>query len=118
MENTNSSPPIAVKDLRKSFGGQHVLDGISLQAAAGETVAILGRSGTGKSVLLKLVIGLQTPDAGSIRIHGQEITKLSLEELNTIRKRIGFLFQEAALYGTALSSTQVQHHYSVGSGSP
>jgi len=98
MENTNSSPPIAVKDLRKSFGGQHVLDGISLQAAAGETVAILGRSGTGKSVLLKLVIGLQTPDAGSIRIHGQEITDLNAGQLNEVRKKMGFLFQQAALY--------------------
>jgi len=92
MENTNSSPPIAVKDLRKS------LDGISLQAAAGETVAILGRSGTGKSVLLKLVIGLQTPDAGSIRIHGQEITDLNAGQLNEVRKKMGFLFQQAALY--------------------
>jgi len=98
MENIKNQPPIAVKDLCKSFGEQHVLKGVSLEAAAGETVSILGRSGTGKSVFLKLLIGLQTPDAGSIRVHGQEISHLKTDELNGIRKKIGFLFQQAALY--------------------
>jgi phospholipid/cholesterol/gamma-HCH transport system ATP-binding protein len=91
-------PPVLVKDLFKSFGQQTVLAGIDLSVASGETVGILGRSGTGKSVLLKLLVGLQRPDSGSIRIHGQEIAGLALEELNEIRKKIGFLFQEAALY--------------------
>lgn len=98
MENTQQQAPIEVKDLRKSFGSQKVLNGIDLSVAEGETVAILGRSGTGKSILLKLLIGLQQPGSGSIRIHGQEITKLELDPLNEIRKKIGFLFQQAALY--------------------
>jgi phospholipid/cholesterol/gamma-HCH transport system ATP-binding protein len=64
----------------------------------GETMAVLGRSGTGKSVLLKLLVRLQEPDSGSIRIQGQEITDLDFKALSEIRKRIGFLFQQAALY--------------------
>ncbi len=64
----------------------------------GKTLSVLGRSGTGKSVLLRLIIGLHKPDSGSIRLHGQEITRLSLDELNEVRKKIGFLFQQAALY--------------------
>ena len=75
-----------------------VLDGLDLTVAHGETLAILGRSGTGKSVLLKLTIGLQQPDGGSIRIHGQEIVGLDPAGLNEVRKKIGFLFQQAALY--------------------
>ena len=90
--------PIVVHGLRKSFGDRKVLDGIDLTVARGETVAILGRSGTGKSVFLKLIIGLQQPDSGSIRIHGQEVTGLGLDQLNEVRKKIGFLFQQAALY--------------------
>jgi phospholipid/cholesterol/gamma-HCH transport system ATP-binding protein len=93
-----NSQPIVVQKLQKSFGSQTVLQGVSLAAEKGETVVVLGRSGTGKSVLLKLLVGLQQPDAGSIRIHGQEITGLAIEQLNEIRKKIGFLFQQAALY--------------------
>jgi phospholipid/cholesterol/gamma-HCH transport system ATP-binding protein len=91
-------PAVVIQDLRKSFGPQTVLNGIDLRIDAGETVAVLGRSGTGKSVLLKLIVGLQKPDTGSIQIHGQEITNMPLEELNKIRQKIGFLFQEGALY--------------------
>ena len=91
-------PPIVVKALHKSFGEQTVLNGIDLTVARGETVAMLGRSGIGKSVFLKLVIGLQQPDSGSIHIHGQQINNLDLPKLNEIRKKIGFLFQQAALY--------------------
>jgi phospholipid/cholesterol/gamma-HCH transport system ATP-binding protein len=90
--------PLLVKALHKRFGDQTVLNGIDLRAAKGETVAVLGRSGTGKSVLLKLIVGLQPPDGGSIQIAGQEITNLDAAQLNEIRKRIGFLFQQAALY--------------------
>jgi len=90
--------PIVIKALHKSFGDQTVLNGIDLAVERGETLAILGRSGTGKSVLLKLIIGLQEPDSGSIRIHGQEINGLALDELNEVRKKVGFLFQYAALY--------------------
>jgi phospholipid/cholesterol/gamma-HCH transport system ATP-binding protein len=89
---------IVVQSLHKSYGAQKVLDGIDLAVTRGETVAVLGRSGTGKSVLLKLIIGLQKPDSGSISIHGQEITGLGMDQLNEIRKRMGFLFQQAALY--------------------
>jgi phospholipid/cholesterol/gamma-HCH transport system ATP-binding protein len=74
------------------------LNGFNLNVAHGETVAVLGRSGTGKSVLLKLLIGLQKPDSGCIRIQGQEIATLEIKPLNEIRKKIGFLFQEGALY--------------------
>src|ERR1700730_3662593 len=89
---------VAIRGLRKSFGDQKVLNGIDLTVGRGETVAVLGRSGTGKSVLLKLLVGLQQPDQGSIRIEGQEITRLDPDQLNEVRKKIGFLFQQAALY--------------------
>jgi len=94
----NNETSIEARALRKSFGEQVVLDGINLSVEPGETISVLGRSGTGKSVLLKLLIGLQKPDSGSITIDGQEITRLSLDQLNEIRKKIGFLFQQAALY--------------------
>jgi phospholipid/cholesterol/gamma-HCH transport system ATP-binding protein len=90
--------PIQIVDLQKSFGQQKVLDGIRLEVAEKETLAVLGRSGTGKSVLLKLLIGLQAPDSGSICIRGQDISNLPVRELNEIRKYIGFLFQQSALY--------------------
>jgi len=90
--------PVVVKGLRKSFGKQTVLNGIDLSVAEGETVAVLGRSGGGKSVLLRLLIGLQQPDSGSIRILDEETTGLATEELNALRKKMGFLFQQAALY--------------------
>jgi phospholipid/cholesterol/gamma-HCH transport system ATP-binding protein len=89
---------VLLRGLHKSFGSQIVLDGIDLTVQTGETLAVLGRSGTGKSVLLKLIIGLQKPDSGSVRIQGQEITLLPLDAMNEIRKKMGFLFQHAALY--------------------
>src|SRR2546422_8722732 len=98
MSNQTNDSPIVIEGLRKAFGEQKVLDGINLKVAKGETVAVLGRSGGGKSVFLKLLIRLQTPDSGSIRIAGQEITKLNEKQLNDVRKKIGFLFQQAALY--------------------
>src|SRR5215472_4361964 len=96
--NEKTQTPIHVKGLRKSFGDQTVLNGIELEVAHGETLAVLGRSGTGKSVLLKLIIGLQKPDSGSIQIHGKDVAGLSTQDLNEIRKKVGFLFQQAALY--------------------
>jgi phospholipid/cholesterol/gamma-HCH transport system ATP-binding protein len=92
------TPAIEIEDLHKSFGSQTVLDGVDLKIECGETLAVLGPSGTGKSVLLKLIIGLQKADAGSIKVNGKEITQLPLEKLNQMRKEIGFLFQSAALY--------------------
>jgi phospholipid/cholesterol/gamma-HCH transport system ATP-binding protein len=90
--------PIVIEDLHKAFGRQQVLNGLSLRIEPGTTVSVLGRSGTGKSVLLKLLIGLQEPEKGSVQIHGEEITKLPPKQLNQVRKRVGFLFQQAALY--------------------
>ena len=98
MDNNSNAPPIVIDNLHKSFGNQTVLNGISLHVERGETVAVLGRSGIGKSVLLKLIIGLQPSDSGSVKIEGQEVTGLNPQQLNEVRKRIGFLFQEAALY--------------------
>jgi len=96
--NHETHPAIAVQGLRKAFGDQRVLNGITFQVAQGETVAVIGRSGGGKSVLLKLLIRLQLPDSGSIRIADEEVTSLGDRQLNEVRKKIGFLFQQAALY--------------------
>ncbi|MFZ0878010.1 MAG: ABC transporter ATP-binding protein [Candidatus Acidiferrales bacterium] len=93
-----AEPVLVLRDVHKSYGAQHVLSGMNLTVVRGETLAVLGRSGTGKSVLLKLVIGLSQPDSGSICIHGQEIAGISLTEMNRLRIKMGFLFQHAALY--------------------
>ncbi len=93
-----SAPAVAVEHLHKSFGSQNVLNGISLAVGCGETLAVLGRSGTGKSVLLRLIIGLERPDSGSVRIHGQDIAGLALDQMGEVRKKMGFLFQHSALY--------------------
>jgi phospholipid/cholesterol/gamma-HCH transport system ATP-binding protein len=90
--------PVVVKGLRKSFGEQQVLKGIDLSVNKGEILAVLGKSGTGKSVLLRLLIGLETADAGSICIRGQETTHLQMDQLNEMRLKVGFLFQDGALY--------------------
>src|SRR3984885_7939304 len=95
---TSAGPAVVVQGLHKSYGEQKVLNGLDLTLGSGQTVAVLGRSGTGKSVLLRLIVGLQKPDAGTIQMQGQEITGANLEEMNEIRKKIGFLFQHAALY--------------------
>ena len=113
-EKNSSAPAIAVDDLHKSFGSQKVLNGISLAVSRGETLAVLGRSGTGKSVLLRLIIGLEKPDSGSVRIHGQDIVGLALDQLGEIRMKMGFLFQHAALYDSLTVEQNVafplQHH--------
>jgi phospholipid/cholesterol/gamma-HCH transport system ATP-binding protein len=97
-DQANAGPAIIVQGLHKSYGEQKVLNGLNLKVDSGQTVAVLGRSGTGKSVLLRLIIGLQKADAGTIHIQGQEITTANLEEMNEFRKKMGFLFQHAALY--------------------
>src|SRR5579863_4938975 len=94
----NPVPVVSVENVYKSFTGHTVLNGISLCVKQGETLAVLGRSGTGKSVLLRLIVGLDTPDSGSIRIHGKNIAGLALDRMGEIRKKMGFLFQQAALY--------------------
>ena len=90
--------PIVIEQIHKSFADQKVLNGITLRVSAGETVAVLGRSGTGKSVLLRLMIRLLPIDLGSICVMGEEINTLNEHELYAIRKKVGFLFQQAALY--------------------
>ena len=94
----NDETPVVAKAISKSFGSQRVLDGVDLEVKKKETVVILGQSGSGKSVFLRLLIGLHQPDSGSIVVFGEDIAKLPLAKLNDIRKRIGFLFQHSALY--------------------
>lgn len=89
---------IEVSHLMKRFNGQKVLEDINLSVAEGELWVILGDSGAGKSVLLQHLIGLMKPDQGTISIDGQDITKLSEQQLLEVRKKIGYLFQEGALY--------------------
>jgi phospholipid/cholesterol/gamma-HCH transport system ATP-binding protein len=98
MDHEPNATPIVIDNLHKKFGDQTVLNGITLQVSRGETVAVLGRSGTGKSVLLKLIIGLETSDSGTVLIDGQQITGADVNHLNQVRKSVGFLFQQAALY--------------------
>ncbi|NPV11068.1 MAG: ABC transporter ATP-binding protein [Ignavibacteria bacterium] len=89
---------IKIENLHKRFGNLIVLDGVTFEVPEGKTYVILGRSGTGKSVLLKCIVRLLEPDDGKIFINGNDILKLSHKELNELRKEIGFLFQSAALY--------------------
>jgi phospholipid/cholesterol/gamma-HCH transport system ATP-binding protein len=100
--------PVVVKALTKSFGSQQVLKGINLSVTKGEILAVLGKSGTGKSVLLRLLVGLEQPDSGSILINDQEITGLPMDRMNEIRKKVGYLFQEAALYDSLTISGNVE----------
>ena len=86
-----ASRSLVLRDVHKSFGAQHVLNGISLTVIRGETLAVLGRSGTGKSVLLKLIIGLDNPDAGSICIQGQEDCGSRPRRDESIEDQDGFL---------------------------
>lgn len=89
---------IALDHVSKSFGDRRVLQDINLSVAPGEAICIVGRSGTGKSVTLKLIIALIKPDAGHIWIDGEDITRLEGNELSRVRRKMGFLFQNAALF--------------------
>ncbi|MFN6945878.1 MAG: ABC transporter ATP-binding protein [Cytophagaceae bacterium] len=89
---------IKCDNIRKSYSGVQVLDGISFELHKNETMVVLGRSGEGKSVLLKCIIGLVKPDSGSLEIFGKDICCLSEKEMIEIRKKVGFLFQGGALY--------------------
>src|SRR6266550_4176922 len=94
----NSSPMIKVCSLTKKIGQQEILRGIDLEVRTGETLAMIGRSGGGKSVLLKHLVGLMQPDTGEIWIQGQNIIGMSERQLGEIRKKVGILFQGGALF--------------------
>lgn len=93
-----AGPVIVIKDLHKSFGRNAVLKGVNLRVNKGENVVVLGKSGSGKSITIKCLVGLIVADEGEIRVFDTDITTLNNLQLNTIRIRIGFLFQNAALY--------------------
>jgi phospholipid/cholesterol/gamma-HCH transport system ATP-binding protein len=89
---------ISIRDLYKSFEDLQVLNGIDLELYECENIAVLGKSGSGKSVLLKIIVGLLKPDAGDVFVLGKKITELNTKDLNSLRLRIGFSFQSSALY--------------------
>jgi phospholipid/cholesterol/gamma-HCH transport system ATP-binding protein len=91
-------PAIVIQEVTKSFGPQRVLDGVTFHVRRGETLAVLGRSGTGKSVLLRIIVGLQTPDSGAALILGTNMAEADAKALAAARTQMGFLFQHAALY--------------------
>jgi phospholipid/cholesterol/gamma-HCH transport system ATP-binding protein len=94
----DSAPMVAVRSLAKRIGRQEILRGVDLEVWTGETLAIIGRSGGGKSVLLKHIVGLMDPDAGEIWIQGQNIIGMSERQLGAIRTKVGILFQGGALF--------------------
>jgi len=95
---TNKEAVIEINNLKKSFGKQEVLKDVSLKLYKGEHLVVLGKSGSGKSVLIKCIVGLLFPDSGMINVFGKDVTKLSRKDLGELRKKIGFLFQSGALY--------------------
>ena len=94
----NNDKAIQLKGLCKSFGNQHVLVNLNLDLYKGENLAVLGKSGSGKSVLLKCIVGLVLPEKGSVEVLGKDILSLSQNAIDKIRMKIGFLFQSNALY--------------------
>ncbi len=89
---------IRIKDLYKSFGDKHVLNGVNLEIETGKTIVIIGRSGEGKSVLIKHIVGLLNPDSGYVEVENQRVSDLNVTELYQLRKKFGFLFQGSALF--------------------
>jgi phospholipid/cholesterol/gamma-HCH transport system ATP-binding protein len=95
---SDASKVIAIENLQKSFGSNNVLNGFDFELKKGENVVVLGKSGSGKSVLIKCIIGLIKPDGGDINVLGNDISKLSTDNLDKLRAKVGFLFQSNALY--------------------
>jgi phospholipid/cholesterol/gamma-HCH transport system ATP-binding protein len=93
-----SQTVIEIADLKKSFGNQEVLRNVSLQLFDGENLVVLGKSGSGKSVLVKCIVGLLKSDGGTIRVFGENVNELNSDGMSGLRKKIGFLFQSGALY--------------------
>ena len=98
LSKSHKNPVIDIKDLRKSFGDNHVLNGFNMTLYEGENLVVMGKSGSGKSVMIKCLVGLMKPDSGQILVMGQDIGALGQEDLDALRADIGFLFQGSALY--------------------
>ena len=98
MTDEKTEQVISIHGLKKSFGSLHVLRGVDLDVNRGENVVVLGRSGTGKSVLIKIMVGLLKPDTGRVIVLGQDVEKLKGKELDEFRQKVGFSFQSSALY--------------------
>ncbi|MDZ7269480.1 MAG: ABC transporter ATP-binding protein [candidate division KSB1 bacterium] len=101
---------ITITDLHKAFGTQQVLRGVQLTVERGRMLVVLGRSGSGKSVLLKCLVGLLAPDRGSITIDGEEVVGLPPARLNALRRRMGYVFQHAALYDSMTVAENLAFH--------
>lgn len=120
MSDAPAVPKIRIRGLRKAFGEKLVLDGIDLDVAPRTSMVVIGGSGTGKSVLLKCVLGLLVPDAGSIEIDGQDVLRMDRHEAEGVRARIGMLFQNGALFDSLpvwenvafglIAQRKVSHH--------
>ena len=95
---TDAPPKISLKNVKKAFGDKVVLDGVNLDVAVGESVVIIGGSGTGKSVAIKCILGLLTPDEGTIEIDGRDVLDMTPREREKLNMQIGMLFQAAALF--------------------
>ncbi len=98
MMATDGIPAVELRHVTKRFGDRAVLDDLSLAVPAGRAVCVLGRSGTGKSVMLKHIIGLMRPDAGSVLVEGEDVAQMGPRDLARVRQRMGMLFQHAALF--------------------
>ena len=111
-------PKIAVRGLRKSFGRKRVLDGLDIECGVGESLVIIGGSGTGKSVLIKCILGILNPDAGSIRIDGNETVRLGRAERTQLMLKFGMLFQGSALFDSLSVWENVAFGLTQGRGMP
>lgn len=98
VQTVNEKPVVEIHDLKKSFGEQEVLKSVTLTLYKGENLVVLGKSGSGKSVLIKCIVGLLMADSGTIKVFEKNVTSLNRDELGELRQKIGFLFQSGALY--------------------
>src|SRR5665648_233456 len=98
LKTKSKEPVIEINNLKKSFGNQEVLKDVSLKLFNGENLVVLGKSGSGKSVLIKCIVGLLRSDSGTIKVFNHDVTALTVKEIGEVRQEIGFLFQSGALY--------------------